>query len=756
MKMTEWVDPFIGTEAIDLPRPEGLAATWFYLKAQIGNTHPGACLPCSPVSACPYSGAYVTGYGRYDVNTHGNPPKLYKRKGAFGVTHVHHSGTGYVGHFYNFLLTVPFRGAAPSVPALDPSGSRPYPLSSERARPGYYAGRLEGIGIDMELTVGRMAAAHRYVFPGGQGGDGGVGLAVDVTNGGLTPRKAQARPTEAAVGVRGNGVCVGTTVFEGVAWHFALVCPDGAQTVLWTGREDGAEDGGARGLVPVRISDARELSLKGRECQARRAGVAFRHPDTTRMHLYVGLSLASQSAALEAAERAARQGFDRLAAEADAGWEDLLGRIRVSGGDSRARRIFYTALYHSLLKPVETEGTNFLWKDGPALYAEFSTFWDQYKTALPLLFTVCPQRILPVVRSLRSLENAVGHLPAGLIFSTEHDRFQGQSRALPQVVLRDAYDRLRPGERDPEEWDGVLASMVRSLDRDVASLRPGGEPQAYSHVLDLAYGAFCTARIAADRGRRGLLDRLAPLSGTWRNAFEAATGMMKDGPYYEAGPVSYSFRLLHDMQARIGLCGGARGLVSRLDGYFGYGAPPVAQLGDPPWDAARDAGLALGRFDGINNEVALEAPFAYGYAGAPWRTAEIVDAVMRYQFNDSPGGLPGNDDSGALSSWYVWNATGLFPVPGQGIFWIGCPVFDGVEFRIGEDLFRIRAAGRGTRTIHLRSVRLNGRPLGRTYLRYDEVLSGGELDLSLGEKPGDFTVMELPPSYGPDVLLRPA
>ena len=104
--IVDYVDPFIGTEATDLPDPKGIAATWFYLKAQIGNTHPGACLPFSPVSACPYSGAYDTGYGRYGKNSHGAPPVIYDKKGAFGVTHVHHSGVGYIGTFYNYFLTI--------------------------------------------------------------------------------------------------------------------------------------------------------------------------------------------------------------------------------------------------------------------------------------------------------------------------------------------------------------------------------------------------------------------------------------------------------------------------------------------------------------------------------------------------------------------------------------------------------------------------------------------------------------------------
>ncbi len=105
--MIEWVDPFIGTEATDLPAPEGLAANWWWPKPQVGNTHPGATSPLGMVSACAYSGAYPTGYGRYQLATEGVPPTLYDEVRASGFTHFQQSGTGAIRKYYNYFRVTP-------------------------------------------------------------------------------------------------------------------------------------------------------------------------------------------------------------------------------------------------------------------------------------------------------------------------------------------------------------------------------------------------------------------------------------------------------------------------------------------------------------------------------------------------------------------------------------------------------------------------------------------------------------------------
>ena len=106
----KYVDPFLGNAEMDLPEPKGISATWFFLKAQTGNTHPGACLPFGMVSVCPYSGAYVTGYGLNKPNCDGKIKKLYDKYCASGFTHFQQSGTGMIKKYYNYYRVVPLSG----------------------------------------------------------------------------------------------------------------------------------------------------------------------------------------------------------------------------------------------------------------------------------------------------------------------------------------------------------------------------------------------------------------------------------------------------------------------------------------------------------------------------------------------------------------------------------------------------------------------------------------------------------------------
>src|SRR3954463_14782750 len=155
--MFERVDPFIGTEAPGLPPQPGIAATWWWPKPQVGNTHPGATYPLGMVSACAYSGAYPTGYGRYDPRRGVLPPQMHARQVASGFTHFQQSGTGAIRKYYNYFRVTPM------LEPLDALGTS-WELSDEVAEPGYYAATLSS-GIRCEVTVGPRSAVHRYTFP---------------------------------------------------------------------------------------------------------------------------------------------------------------------------------------------------------------------------------------------------------------------------------------------------------------------------------------------------------------------------------------------------------------------------------------------------------------------------------------------------------------------------------------------------------------------------------------------------------------
>jgi putative alpha-1,2-mannosidase len=206
------------------------------------------------------------------------------------------------------------------------------------------------------------------------------------------------------------------------------------------------------------------------------------------------------------------------------------------------------------------------------------------------------------------------------------------------------------------------------------------------------------------------------------------------------------------MAGRIDLAGGDEAFVDLLDRFFGYRAPAVTQPGLAPAVTEMATGYALGRFEGLNNEPDMEAPWAYYYAGRPDRTAEVVHAAIHQQFGTGRGGLPGNDDSGGLSSWYVWASLGLFPVAGQNLFLIGPPSFGESRIRVsGGDALTIETRGftephRGGPAQYVQSVEFNGAPLTRTWLRGTEVQHGGTLSIALGPEPGDWGTNDRPPS----------
>ena len=203
-------------------------------------------------------------------------------------------------------------------------------------------------------------------------------------------------------------------------------------------------------------------------------------------------------------------------------------------------------------------------------------------------------------------------------------------------------------------------------------------------------------------GDTTLVTQLTELAARWCNAFDPELGLLKDSTFYEGSRHNYAFRLTHDMPGRIALGGCPERYIEQLDTFFGYGAESVQQLSQAPSAAEVLAGYNLGRFEGLNNEPDMDVPWAYHYLGQPDRTAEIVHNVLHQQFGTGRGGLPGNDDSGALSSWFVWASLGV------------------------------------------QAAEFNGEPLIRTWLRATELHRGGELVIELGPRPGDWGTVELP------------
>jgi putative alpha-1,2-mannosidase len=191
-----------------------------------------------------------------------------------------------------------------------------------------------------------------------------------------------------------------------------------------------------------------------------------------------------------------------------------------------------------------------------------------------------------------------------------------------------------------------------------------------------------------------------------------------------------------------------------LDTFFGYGADPIKQVGERPSVEELAAGYALNRFQGLNNEPDMETPWAYHYVGRPDRTAEVVHAAVHNMFGLGRGGLPGNDDSGGLSSWYVWASLGLFPIAGQSLYLINAPSFvrsrltlSGGELTIDTEGF-VEPTPDGP-VQYVQSAVFNGEPLDQTWLAARDLHAGGQLLITLGPKPSAWGTATRPPSVSP-------
>ena len=523
--MIEHVDPFIGTGATDLPAPHGLAATWWWPKPQVGNTHPGASYPFGMVSACSYSGAYPTGYGLYELNTEGVPPRLHESQVASGFSHFQQSGTGAIRKYYNYFRV------SPMLDPLDALG-RTWDLLEEEAEPGYYATTLSS-GIRCELTVGPKSAVHRYTFPAHRD----ARIVIDLSLGGLTIPHGATVPLRAHLHSAGPGVAQAEVVVEGapLAVHLECDATDWRQ-LLWYDRR--LMPGGTRlDFDRIRPTTLRPFGLMWRGPTEAGQVVELRFGFSLR-----GVEQARENLVADCGPGPARF-EDRRAGTASA-WREHLGKITVDTLSSRRRTVFETALYHSMIKPCFAPSESPFWPmNGPFVF-DICTMWDIYRTQLPLITALFPDRAVELANALLYICEEEGNLPIGYRMAKGADRFSRQGSALAQTFLADLCQLGLPGV----DWDWALCHMDTDLRRTYGEeflLR--GITHPVTHTLDVAFGYQCTAQVARYLGDTQLAAQFEGLATRWVNAFDPETGLLIDSTFYEGGRWNYSFRILHDM-----------------------------------------------------------------------------------------------------------------------------------------------------------------------------------------------------------------
>lgn len=677
MKVIDYVDPFFGSAETNLQIRDELCATWFFIKAQSGNTHPLASLPMSMVSVGGYSGAYPTGYGINKPNTHGRIKKLMKQLCVSGFTHFHPSGTGAINSYYNLFKMIP-------VLKGEKDYSKLYRVLEERAACGRYEVLLDN-GICAKMTVSNRGALHHYTFP--QEGK----VVFDVCANGLDQSFGNAYRTDIKdynLEVDGQKIRA-TIVYEGIKLY-AVVSFDRH--------------------VKVYVQDHLAVieGLVGSEVAA-----------------FIGFSFKSYDESEEAAEELKGQGYMTTAKEAEEIWCRTLGKIKIESQDKDVKVLFYSALYHALKKPATLNNESWLWDKKP-FYMDFATLWDQYKTLLPLIFTCYEEEGSDICRTLAEIIHTTGDMPIALLMNSNLNGFKGQARFLPAYSIIDAYYR---GVKNIDYEKSICEIIDVILSEKYADMITTGYTEKYTHILDTADICNNLLAICQDLGIVYREKVLIALASKWNNAYDKKTGVLSErSKYYEGTNSTYSFRLMSNMKERIDFAGGKKAYIKLLNDYFGYGVFPVAQAIEATNEEYMNYGHSLKRFSGFNNEPDMEVPYSYNYVDCHDRTCEIIRKGVRSMFHKGPDGLPGNDDSGGLTSCLVWNMLGLFPVSGQPIVQLGSPSVDKavIELNNGNKL-EIIAENNSDDTIYVKKITLNGTILNRLYMRTEELMNGGVL-----------------------------
>ena len=689
------VDVFYGNGEVDHFPEEGLTSKWFYIKAICGNTTPHAVMPFGKMSVGAYSGGYPTGYGTHWVNSSGGIKKLFEKNSARGFSHIHNTGVGGIKYYYNYAIATPFYGKLNEINAF-------HILEKEKAKPGYYSAKMNSVLC--EMTVNHSVAFHRYTFQ-----KNGGRLAVDFSNDGLSKSFGEAfySYAEAVELKKEKNKIFFSGTLSGVKLYFCAVA-------LGT-------NVGSNLFFDNCEADGDYMQVENTQ---KNFGVVF---DFNGDEISLKLSYSTKS--YKDAERNVDDvtaSFEEISERAYKMWNGYLSAIDIETKDEELKKKFYSNFYHSIIKPVDMTGECVLGIEGQ-LITDFATFWDQYKTLLPLIFMLYPDMSKKIVSCIKNISCTLGKIPCSLGLSNILPCEQ-QAKMLGIFVLCDAY---YSGVKNIDE-KLISDCIKRELERDdFKSFIETGFFERYTHILDVTDACLDVAEITEDKE---LKERLLKLAENWKNAYSEKDGLMSENsPYYEGDRYTYSFRLQKNIQERIAFAGGKEKFIKMLDDFFGFGKESLKQL--TYIGAGEDIiNTHHHRFEGFNNECDMETPYAYIYAGCHNRTADIIHSCINQSFTSGKGGLPGNNDSGGLSSCFMWNVLGLFPVSGTGDFLIGSPHIKHAKITLANGKTLEIETNFSGENYYVDTVEFNDKKIADYKIRTQELIKGGKIIFCMKSK----------------------
>lgn len=642
----------------------------------------------------------------------------YSDSTVIGFGQMHLSGTG-IGDLGDVSL----------LPMTNPSQREvKFSHRAEYVRPGYYSVMLAS-GIRVELTATQRVAFHRYSFP------------ADATKGYIALNLAQ-----------------------GIGWDKMTSCKfkqESDKTITGFRMSEGwAKD--QRVYFVAEFSEPVKLEENERDT----IGIFSVASTSQPLLVKVGISAVSVENARENLQQELPGwNFASVVAKANADWNRELSKIAIKTQDERAKRIFYTALYHTMIAPSVFSDVNGEYRgaDGKTHkgdFTDYTTFslWDTYRAAFPLMTLIQPEMQRDLAETMLHIFKQQGKLPVWHLMGNETDCMVGNP-GIPVLV-----DIALKGFNVDKKavFEAVKASAMRD-ERGMGLLKKYGyipcdldpEKETVAKGLEYALADACIAKLAKQLGKTEDYKYFYKRSQSYRDfyfdkqtkfmrgvtsdhkfrePFDPFSTVHRQDDYTEGNAWQYVWLVPHDVHGLVAAFGGEKPFVSKLDSLF-------IVNGDMGADASPDITGLIGQY-AHGNEPSHHILYMYNYVGQPWKGADKIRYVLANLYHDDFDGLSGNEDVGQMSAWYILSSVGFYQVdPAGGRYVFGSPLFDEATLNVGNGkTFRVVAHNNSSENKYIQSAKLNGKPYTRSYIDFKDIVRGGTLEFVMGNKPSQFGV----------------
>lgn len=691
-RLTGYVNPFLGTATLWEPKDLGYerkikTRTWG------AEVFPGASVPNAMVQLSPVT-QFRSGAGYQ-----------YEDTVIYGFSHT------CKGHWN--LLHVPILPVTGRINPADYASA--YSHANESARPGYYQVFLERYGVNAELTSTLRSAYHKYTFRP----EDEKRLLLDITRSNNEVRDWALQKVD-------DYTFVGHQNGEGRIYFYAVT------NYRIKNIEQQQSNRHTTSLVDFADSKgAKPLELK--------IGFSFVSMDNAKMNLE---------------KEMLAKNFDQVCGEADNTWEELLSKIKVEGGTERHKNLFYSCLYRSFLWPVLRSDANGEYRDeqgnvvnGGFRYYTNPSFWDDYRNKLILLGMITPDVATDVLKSITDNgEKRGGYMPT--FFHGDHaSTFVAGSylRGIKDFDVKRAYNLLLKNATVPGRGGRpYLDEYIKQgwiAEKDTTNVPTQDEYKAaVTKTVEYAYDDYATALIAKELGDTDSHKLLMKRSANYKNLFDPSTGFWRgriaDGswikdfdpyyPYYaymyrEANAWQSLFFAPHDTERMLKLYPSKKAVENKLDSLF-----------TEPWrgyEAHNMTGFIGNYCHG--NQPDHSVPYIYYFVGKQEKAQSVLDTLMNHFYDMGKDRLAycGMDDAGEMSSWFVFNAIGLYTYsPADPSYLISVPLFDKVVFTLGDGTtFSIAKEGTGKK---ITGITYGGKKVNGWFIEHSALQKGKELKIN--------------------------